>query len=993
MPKYSPSTPPLLPSSNGSSLGEISLAPQETQRGNDQRAGLATGQGMRQDKKLTAGQKAENKQQKTPSPAQGGEKTNSPRLFKSPIQQPTLLQNKDNLSTDGACESSINADDTEANGAEANRAEANRAEANRICPNDTDVNGACPNDADANSTGTNSITPDSPNGNGVEKNNIDKSGMEQKHTADNDAKEACTRKDTDLPSTKSIEVAEVVLFTPPFQTLSYLFPHYLPKEHWQVGQRVAVPLGRGVRAGIIVGFSTLTKRPQFTLKNLLWPLEKTPLISQEYCELIAQIALRHISPPGKIFASVLPAGLRQATLSLRVWGEGKPQEIAIRTIGKLTASEQCLLGKQWHNGTADISLTQTKRTERYHLEQNPPWPVRPVAHKQLALLERLLDHGPLTRKKLLAGQGSSASAALNILLQKGLISIKPDEGLSIEEPDITPPPPVDEGFTLTPAQNTVFHPLEAALQIAMNEGKSSTHLLFGVTGSGKTAIYLELAMQALRAGRSTLLLAPEVALAYKLLNDVKTAFPQANHYLYHGYLSPTAREDIFRTIATETGPAIIIGTRSALFLPVHQPALIVLDEEHDGSFKQDEGLSYQAKEIAWYRAERHGGLLILGSATPDIKSFYASATGAIPVHELSERVSGGELPKISLVQLGYQANTATGGLMPESVSALQHCIEQGDQAIILLNRRGYAPLLYCLGCGTVVKCPSCDIGLTYHKGREQLVCHYCGYTTPFPTPCPSCKSLNFLPMGDGTERLEEYLTSHLPVGAGVLRLDRDSTRRQGSMENILKSFARKEAQVLVGTQMLSKGHHFPDVTLAIIADADLGLNLPDYRAAERTFQLIVQSSGRSGRGTKEGQVIIQTRTPNHYCWSYVMQGDYRGFYENELALRKKFSYPPFVRLALIRISHEMQDELGETIVEAVGELLMHQGPALQLTILGPSPAPLPFLKGRKRYNCLIKSHDWQAIRGVFHSAKALVESLKKQSSIRISLDLDPVNML
>lgn len=804
-------------------------------------------------------------------------------------------------------------------------------------------------------------------------------------------KDSATNNDTVFPLPR--KVAEITLFTPPFQSLTYLLPAYLPEESWSVGQRVAVPLGRGIRAGLIARFSLLTEKPSFIVKSLLWPLEKEPLLSEGYCDLIQQIALRHTFHPGQIFGGVLPVGLRQANLSLRVWGEGKPQDVSLRSLTKLTQSELIRLGELWLANSADIRRPSTRTTEVCHLVHNPPWPVRPIAKKQIALLETLLDKGPLTRKKLLAGQGTSAGSALTALLNKNLVVIKPNAGLSIDEPVIPPPPSVSQGFTLTPAQEKVYTPLEKALDESLEHERSSTHLLFGVTGSGKTAIYLELAMKGLKAGRSTLLLAPEVALAYKLYNDVKNAFPGTLCYLYHGSLSPTVREDIFRTVATDNQPAIIVGTRSALFLPVQHPALIVLDEEHDGSFKQDEGLSYQAKEIAWYRADRHGALLLLGSATPDIKSFYASENGAIPLHELNERVSGGNLPAIQLVQLGKQATSSTGGLMPESITALDACIKSGDQAIILLNRRGYAPVLYCLGCGTVVKCPSCDIGLAYHKGRERLLCHYCGYTTPFPTPCPSCNSMNFLPMGDGTEKLEEFLGAHLPAGTGVLRLDRDSTRRQGSMEAILKAFAQKEAQVLVGTQMLSKGHHFPDVTLAIIVDADLGLNLPDYRAAERTFQLITQSSGRSGRGEKEGQVLIQTRTPNHYCWSYVMAGDYRGFYDNELALRKKFSYPPFIRIALIRISHELQDQGAEEIVEQIRAFLQQQAPSLDITVLGPSPAPLPFLKGRKRYNCLLKSHNWQNIRGLFTSLRTLTDSRKKQSSLRITLDLDPVNML
>ena len=314
-------------------------------------------------------------------------------------------------------------------------------------------------------------------------------------------------------------------------------------------------------------------------------------------------------------------------------------------------------------------------------------------------------------------------------------------------------------------------------------------------------------------------------------------------------------------------------------------------------------------------------------------------------------------------------------------------MEQGDQAVILLNRRGYAPLMYCIDCGKVARCPHCDIGLTYHKGRERLVCHYCGYSVPFPSPCPSCKGLHFHPMGQGTERVEEYIGTLLPPGGRVLRLDRDSTRRPGRMEEILESFARQEAQVLVGTQMLSKGHHFPHVTLAVVADGDIGLNLPDYRAAERTFQLLVQSSGRAGRGEKPGQVIIQTRDVNHYCWQYVKNGDYEGFYDYEIALRKRRRYPPFINLALLRISYPMDWADGPTQLARITALLRSESKGV--TVLGPAPAPLPLLRGRRRFQCLLKAGDWQSIRALY----AVLLPLASPPNLRISLDIDPVNML
>ena len=537
-------------------------------------------------------------------------------------------------------------------------------------------------------------------------------------------------------------------------------------------------------------------------------------------------------------------------------------------------------------------------------------------------------------------------------------------------------------LTLNEEQQSVVDAIERNL----DQKIAKTYLIKGVTGSGKTAVYMELAKECLRRGRSMLLLAPEVALALKLRRDASLALPDVPLYFFHGYQSAALREKTFRELAKRREPCLVVGTRSALFLPLPSLGAVVLDEEHDSSFKQDEGLTYQAKEVAWFRIAQAKGLLVLGSATPDLKTFYAVREAKIPVSTLPARVGGGTLPSIRLVDI-RSMNCAESILAPETLSALKQTVEQGDQAVILLNRRGYAPLMYCIDCGKVARCPHCDIGLTYHKGRERLVCHYCGYSVPFPSPCPSCKGLHFHPMGQGTERVEEYIGTLLPPGGRVLRLDRDSTRRPGRMEEILESFARQEAQVLVGTQMLSKGHHFPHVTLAVVADGDIGLNLPDYRAAERTFQLLVQSSGRAGRGEKPGQVIIQTRDVNHYCWQYVKNGDYEGFYDYEIALRKRRRYPPFINLALLRISYPMDWADGPTQLARITALLRSESNGV--TVLGPAPAPLPLLRGRRRFQCLLKAGDWQSIRALY----AVLLPLASPPNLRISLDIDPVNML
>ncbi|MCL1940243.1 MAG: primosomal protein N' [Desulfovibrionaceae bacterium] len=809
----------------------------------------------------------------------------------------------------------------------------------------------------------------------------------------------------------AVPTARVALLSPPFADLSYALPEYLPAEAFFVGQRVAVPLGKGLRVGVISAFESGPEVDGFTLKHIVWPLEKEPLLSESYLDLALQLAHRQTETPGRILGSILPAGLRTTQVRLRFFGPGKPRDYRPKDFTLMPPEDCAACGLLWSQGRAEVSRAGRNPldAELCVLASDPPWPVRPAAKAQAALLEYLFQHGAVSRRRLADALGKGVFATLGALAGRGLVHIRPadqdipDESLPAGPPIVPSAIPSGEpgaaaGFSLTPQQRAAFEPLLAAALA----GKAESRLLFGITGSGKTAIYLELARAVLAQGRSVLLLAPEVALALKLWGDAAAALPfsvlpRERRLLFHGYQSASAREAAFRALSKagrETRlaqPRLVVGTRSALLLPLENIGLIILDEEHDASFKQDEGFTYQAKEVAWYRAGRQGALLLMGSATPDVKSFHAAKEGRIPLHILTERVGGGALPEVRLVHL---AKGAGGGaleslLAGESLEALNAVVSRGEQAVILLNRRGYAPLMYCRTCNRVAKCPQCDIGLAYHKGRERLLCHYCGHAAPYPSPCPACKSMAFLPLGEGTEKLEESLFASLPPGTGVLRLDRDSTRRPGRMEEILAAFARKEASVLVGTQMLSKGHHFPDVTLAVVADADLGLNLPDYRAAERTFQLLVQSAGRSGRGDKPGQVLIQTRDPGHYCWEYVKNADYEGFFEHELLLRKKHRYPPFVRLALIRISCAAEEESGQEAVTALGKALRLAARDSGVSVLGPAPAPLPFLKGRKRWQCMLKGDDWQALRALFASALALA----RKTPLRLRLDLDPVNML
>ena len=776
----------------------------------------------------------------------------------------------------------------------------------------------------------------------------------------------------------------VALLSPPYTTLTYAENTDFPADMWRAGLRVSVPLGRGtLRAGIILECRGDSGAPEgVTIRALGWPLECRPLLDADAVLLARELAVRQGCTPGALWGHLLPQGLRSTQVRVRLFTAGMPQMLTLNAVAALPPAERQGLAQALLDGRADMVAPRADaaREERCLLRVDPPWPVRPAAVKQIAVLDFLLEHSMATRREVLAGV-TGAAAAFSALVKAGHVRVESLEAEEHEEGEVLLPPP-SRPFVLSPAQARAVEDCGEALR----REEAASRLLFGVTGSGKTAVYLELARQCLARGKSVMLLAPEVALALKLRRDAALALPDAAIFLYHGYQSPRLREKTFRTLAERTAPCLIVGTRSALFLPAPALGLVVLDEEHDASFKQDEGVPYHAKEVAWFRVAQQHGLLVLGSATPDVKTFYAARQGALPLLRLPERVGGGELPPVQLVDI----SGAEGDMLaPASETALLETVRRGEQAVVLLNRRGYAPQLYCLDCKTVARCPHCEISLTYHKARERLVCHYCGYSVPFPSPCPQCLGMRYRPVGEGTEKLAERLGLLLGGAEKVLRLDKDSTRRPGRMEEILEAFARGEAPVLVGTQMLSKGHHFPHVTLALVADGDVGLNLPDYRAAERTFQLLVQSAGRAGRGTQAGQVLIQTRDTRHYCWKHVCTGDFEGFYEEEIAKRELHRYPPFVRLARLRISFPVEFQEYNEVLRTVGAQLRASGPALGVSVLGPAAAPLAVLRGQRRFHCLLKSADWSAVRRVYFTLLSQVSC----KEIRFYLDLDPVNML
>lgn len=777
--------------------------------------------------------------------------------------------------------------------------------------------------------------------------------------------------------------ARIAIMSPPWAALDYLLPEAFPADFWRTGGRVIVPVGGSLRAGVILSISAMTSLDASRCKSVLWPLELRPLISRELLELVVNLATYQGTTPGNVLGHILPLGLRRAQVKLRRNEDAERRFLTAPQIARLSPGDYAELADKFLRGMVKFVVGEGNAATReiVSLAMDPPWPVRPAARIQRAILELLHEKGAMPRSRLLQEMGSGIGAPLKRLQAMGVVSLKVAVDLEDDLPLLLPPP--DPNFRLNEAQVTAL----ADLKAAVNRGETC-RLLYGVTGSGKTAVYLEFVRWLLTQGRSAMLLAPEVALAHKLFRDVELALPHVPRFLYHGYQSPAQREQIYRKLASATGPVVVVGTRSAIFLPMPNIGCIIMDEEHDGSYKQTDNFVYHARDMAWFRTRQCGGLLILGSATPDLRTFYASESGVIPRLTLRTRVGGAEPPPIKLVQMGTRAGKDGISILAESSEqALDDCLRRGEQAVILLNRRGYAPLVWCVSCNEVIRCPHCQIGMAYHKQTGRLSCHFCGHAIPWPGPCPKCGDTSFVAMGEGTERLAERLETI--AGRPILRLDRDNARRPGKIEEILSAFGRGESPFLVGTQMLSKGHHFPNVTLAIVADGDIGLNLPDYRAAERSFQLLVQAAGRAGRGSKPGLAIIQTRNPEHYCWQSMVRYDYEGFYAAELERRRRLRYPPFVRLGLLRLSFPVNDEEAAAVCRQIGKELKIRARAVNIHFYGPVSAPLAILQGRRRMQCLMKGQEWETMRQLWF----LAQKHNTARQLRISLDLDPVDMM
>lgn len=604
----------------------------------------------------------------------------------------------------------------------------------------------------------------------------------------------------------------------------------------------------------------------------------------------------------------------------------------------------------------------------------------------LKTIEAVLDEAPLIPENLLkliqwVGQYYVSTSGLGL---KNAIPSGVFDGRKSGKSRITYDPVIKptKDFNLTSEQKKALSEI--------NKARSGAFLVHGVTGSGKTEIYIQ-TIKSLPEDREAIVLVPEIGLTAQMIDRFRSNFEDKVAF-FHSGLSPG--EKLSQWWKIRNGEVkVALGVRSAVFAPFKRLGLIVIDEEQEASYKQFEGLRYSARDVALARAKIEGIKIILGSATPSIETFYNARKRNLRYLELRHRIEQKPLPRVEIINLTRE-DKKTWSFSNKFLSALKENILKAQQSLLLLNRRGYSPFLMCTDCGYTYKCPACTITLTYHKDTKTLNCHYCNSYLRPQDFCPECNGTKTKYIGIGTQRVEEELRTLIPE-LSLKRMDRDTTKRKLSHYRIVKDMEEKKIDVLLGTQMVAKGHDFPHVTLSGVVLADVALNLPDFRSSERTFQLFTQLAGRAGRGDVQGEVYIQTYEPDHYVFDYVRNHDYTGFYQREVELRKELSYPPFSKLVRIILSFKNKDIIKKTIKDISEKIKRTKSESTRtevsgVEILGPAPAPIEKIRNLWRWHLILKGKNAKSLR---HKALEILETIKDIKNVRVDVDVDPINLL
>ena len=735
-------------------------------------------------------------------------------------------------------------------------------------------------------------------------------------------------------------ILKLAIPVPLHRVFDYLAPPGIDPNSLQPGIRVEAPFGRGRKIGILLEVANHSNIEPDRLRQALLILDDTPLLSRTDLRLVTWASHYYHHPIGEAMASALTVLLRK--------GESAAPETQKRLMAIVEPFS----------------------------ETASPDPGR--APRQAQLLARLREaslHG-LSYTEL-AGLEHDYTGAARSLVGKGLavwreapLPVAGDEPISV---------PAADGPALNAHQETAVAAVVAAL------GTYRAFLLEGVTGSGKTEVYLRLIQAILTRGQQAMILLPEINLTPQLEARFRARFT-APLVVFHSQLGDQDRRRAWLSMQRGDS-AILLGTRSAVFTPAPALGLVILDEEHDSSFKQQDGFRFSARDVAVMRARQHGVPILLGSATPSLESLHNVDKGRYTRLELPYRAGKAAAPRFQVLDI--RAQRLDEGLSAQLAGGIADTLARGEQSLLFVNRRGYAPTIICHDCGWIAPCRYCDAHLVIHAGDRRLRCHHCGFEQVLPLRCPDCGHEDLRPLGLGTERVEAVLKERFPH-ARIARIDRDSTRRKGSLTRVLEDIQAGRVHILIGTQMLAKGHHFPGVTLVGILDVDAGLYSLDFRAGERTAQLIIQVAGRAGREEKPGTVILQTRHPDHPLLLSLVRGGYPAFAQTCLEERKSAGLPPYAHQALWR-AESLESPAAQHFLDSIAALARAPGqPTVQ--ILGPVPAPLSRRGNRFRWQLLMQTRQRGALHTLLHRLAAAADALEQARKVRWSVDVDPVDL-
>ncbi|MGZ8165284.1 MAG: primosomal protein N' [Methylobacter sp.] len=731
-------------------------------------------------------------------------------------------------------------------------------------------------------------------------------------------------------------IFRVAVPVPVYRLFDYLAPDNFELANIKAGIRLEVPFGKGKKIAFLVETAGHSEVDISKLKRVIRILDERPLLRTKDLRLLHWASRYYHHPLGEVIGAAFPVALRQ----------GKPAVVHTERYYSLTESGKAVDANQLHR-----------------------------ARKQKSLLEKFQqDQLPLSETELSAWN-KTWRAAVKQFLDKQLIQIAQPESKVMFAASLVR----DDVLQLNLQQQSAINAIKEGL------GRFGVFLLEGITGSGKTEVYLQVIRSVLERGQQVLILLPEITLTPQLEERFRQRFA-VTQCLSHSKLTDRERQAAW--LKMQQGDcSIMLGTRSALFTPLKNPGLIILDEEHDVSFKQQEGFRFSARDIAVVRGKILNIPVLLGSATPSLESLHNVDKKHYRLLHLPERAGNAIEPVLQLLDI--RNKQMQEGLSEWLIEEIKITLAKNEQVLLFLNRRGFAPTLICHGCGWVARCRRCDANLVIHYAERMLRCHHCGQEQRLINHCPACKTGELTPLGLGTERVEKVLTE-LFADKTIIRLDRDSIQRKGSLEGYLQQINQGKVDIILGTQMLAKGHHFPNVTLVAILDVDSGLFSIDFRAAEKLAQMIVQVSGRAGRCEKPGKVIMQTRKPEHPLLTTLLKQDYSCFAKAALAERKEAGLPPFSHQALLR-AQAVDAQMPQLFLQAVVELVRPHNKG-HIQVLGPVAAPMARRAGLYRYQLLFQSTKRRELHKLFDEALPEIEKLKQAKKVRWSLDIDPVDL-